>query len=62
LKRVLDFLEIRSDKSITIDQKVKKLDGLFQRAVEQMTNEKLEKSDFHIISRLIQQELTMLKF
>jgi len=58
----LDFLEIRSDKSITIDQKVRKLDGLFQRAVEQMTNEKLEKSDFHIISRLIQQELTMLKF
>jgi hypothetical protein len=58
----LDFLEIRSDKSITIDQKVKKLDGLFQRAVEQMTNEKLEKSDFHILSRLIQQELTMLKF
>ena len=38
------------------------MDGLFQRAVEQMTNEKLEKSDFHILSRLIQQELTMLKF
>jgi len=61
-KYFLDFLEIRSDKSITLDQKVKKLDGLFQRAVEQMTNEKLEKSDFHIISRLIQQELTILKF
>jgi TRAP-type uncharacterized transport system substrate-binding protein len=58
----LDFLEIRSDKSMSLDQKVKKLDSLFQRAVEQMTNEKLEKSDFHIISRLIQQELTMLKF
>lgn len=61
-KYFLDFLEIRSDKSKPLDQKVKNLDGLFQRAVEQMTNEKLEKSDFHIISRLIQQELTMLKF
>ncbi len=58
----LDFLELRSDKSITVDQKVRRLDSLFQRAVEQMTNEKLEKSDFHILSRLIQQELTMLKF
>jgi TRAP-type uncharacterized transport system substrate-binding protein len=58
----LDFLEIRSDKSMTLDQKVRRLDGLFQRAVEQMTNEKLEKSDFHILSRLIQQELTMLRF
>jgi hypothetical protein len=58
----LDFLEIRSDISLTLEQKVKKLDGLFQRAVEQMTNEKLEKSDFHILSRLIQQELTMLRF
>jgi TRAP-type uncharacterized transport system substrate-binding protein len=58
----LDFLEIRSDKTMGVEQKVKKLDGLFQRAVEQMTNEKLEKSDFHILSRLIQQELTMLKF
>jgi len=61
-KYFLDFLEIRSDKTITQEQKVKRLDGLFQRAVEQITHEKLEKSDFHIISRLIQQELTMLKF
>lgn len=61
-KYFLDFLEIRQDKEISIDKKVKKLDDLFQRAVEQMTNEKLEKSDFHILSRLIQQELTMLKF
>lgn len=45
-----------------LEHKVKKLDGLFQRAVEQMTNEKLEKSDFHILPRLIQQELTILKF
>lgn len=58
----LDFLEIRSDKELRTDLKVKRLDDLFQRAVEQMTNEKLDKSDFHILSRLIQQELTMMKF
>lgn len=55
----LDFLEIRSDRGLSQEDKVSKLDGLFQRAVEQMTSEKLEKSDFHILSRLIQQELTI---
>ena len=59
---LLDFLEIRSAKELAVDQKVKRLDGLFQRAVEQMTDEKLDKSDFHILSRLIQQELTMMRF
>lgn len=58
----LDFLEIRSSKSITIDEKIKQLDNLFQRAVEQLTSEKLDKSDFHILSRLIQQELTIINF
>lgn len=58
----LDFLEIRSNKELPIEGKVKRLDDLFQHAVEQMTNEKLDKSDFHILSRLIQQELTMMKF
>lgn len=58
----LEFLEIRSNKTITRDDRVKKLDDLFQRAVIQLTNEKLEKSDFHILSRLIQQDLTMLRF
>jgi len=58
----LDFLDIRSNKSTTVTEKVKLLDSLFHRSVEQMTNEKLEKSDFHILSRLIQQELTILKF
>jgi TRAP-type uncharacterized transport system substrate-binding protein len=56
----IDFLEIRSNKSTSIDDKVRLLDNLFHRAVEQMTNEKLEKSDFHILSRLIQQELTII--
>ena len=58
----LDFLDIRSNKSTTVTEKLKLLDNLFHRSVEQMTNEKLEKSDFHILSRLIQQELTILKF
>jgi hypothetical protein len=61
-KYLLDFLDIRSNKELEADQKIKRLDNLFQRAVEQMTNEKLDKSDFHILSRLIQQEMTMMRF
>lgn len=61
-KYLLDFLDIRSDKELEADQKIKRLDNLFQRAVEQMTSEKLDKSDFHILSRLIQQEMTMMRF
>jgi hypothetical protein len=61
-KYFLDFLDIRSNKKLEADQKIKRLDNLFQRAVEQMTSEKLDKSDFHILSRLIQQELTMMRF
>lgn len=58
----LEFLEIRSDKAMLRDDRVRKLDELFQRAVIQLTNEKLDKGDFHILSRLIQQDLTMLRF
>jgi TRAP-type uncharacterized transport system substrate-binding protein len=61
-KYFIEFLEIRSDKTITRELRVKKLDELFQRAVVQLTKEKLEKGDFHILSRLIQQDLTMLRF
>ena len=61
-KYFLEFLEIRADKTSVHEERVKKLDDLFQRAVIQLTNEKLEKSDFHILSRLIQQDLTMLRF
>jgi TRAP-type uncharacterized transport system substrate-binding protein len=61
-KYFLEFLEIRQDKTVLRDDRAKKLDDLFQRAVIQLTNEKLEKSDFHILSRLIQQDLTMLRF
>lgn len=61
-KYFLEFLEIRSDKTATHEERVKKLDDLFQHAVVQLTMEKLEKSDFHILSRLIQQDLTMMRF
>ncbi len=61
-KYFLEFLEIRSDKAMIRDDRVRKLDDLFQRAVVNLTNEKLEKADFHILSRLIQQDLTMLRF
>ncbi len=57
----LDFLEIRSDKELDTDLKIEKLDKLFQRAVVIMTNKKLDKSDFHILSRLIQQEIIVMK-
>jgi len=60
-KYFLDFLDIRSNKVKNNQQIVKELDDLFQRAVVQMTNEKLEKADFHILSRLIQQEINNLK-
>ena len=56
----LDFLDIRT-KKISSKEKREQLDNLLQRALEQMTSEKLDKGDFHIFSRLIQQELFNLK-
>lgn len=56
----LEFLEIRS-KDISHAEKINLMDGLFQRALVQMTSEKLEVTDFHIFSRLLQQELSNLR-
>jgi len=56
----LEFLEIRS-KDTSIAEKISLMDGLFQRALVQMTSEKLEVTDFHIFSRLLQQELSNLR-
>lgn len=56
----LDFLDIRS-RDISTDEKVKLMDELFQHALVQMTSEKLEVTDFHIFSRLLQQELSNLR-
>jgi TRAP-type uncharacterized transport system substrate-binding protein len=57
----LDFMDVRSKYPNDRELQVEELDGLFQRAVKQMTNEKLEKADFHILSRLIQQEIANLR-
>jgi hypothetical protein len=56
----LEFLDVRS-RAHTTSEKIAQLDDLFQRAVVQMTNEKMEKTDFHIFSRLVQQEVTILR-
>lgn len=57
----LEFLDIRSKQPLSPHDQIVKLDDLFQRALLQMTNEKMDKGDFHIFSRLIQQELTILR-
>ena len=56
----LDFLDIRSSKVSKVEKAVL-LDDLLQRALVQMTSEKLDKADFHIFSRLLQQELSNLR-
>lgn len=56
----LEFSEIRS-LQLTNGEKQIRLDALLQRALAQMTNEKLEKGDFHILARLVQQEMSNLK-
>jgi hypothetical protein len=40
---------------------IQQLNDLHRKALEQMTKEQLEKGDFHILSRLIQQELALVK-
>jgi TRAP-type uncharacterized transport system substrate-binding protein len=61
-KYFLEFLEIRAHKDFSRDERARKLDDIFERAVIQLTKNKLDRSDFHILSRLLQQELTMLRF
>lgn len=56
----LEFLDIRSG-NVTNAEKIKLMDDLFQLALVQMTTEKLDIADFHIFSRLLQQELSNLR-
>ena len=56
----LNYLEIRSNDQLSNHEKIAKLSDLMQRALIQLTNEKLDKNDFHIFSRLIQQELMII--
>jgi hypothetical protein len=57
----LEFLDIRSKGNLPAGQQIHKLNDLLQRALLQMTKERMDKGDFHIFSRLIQQELTNLR-
>lgn len=58
----IDFLKIKEATELDSDTKEQRYDELLHKILLQMTDEKLDKSDFHILSRLIQQELTNLKF
>jgi len=59
----LEFANIRSsNRNLKKDEKVTRLDELLQRALVQMTDEKLDKGDFDIFSRLLQQEIVILQF
>ncbi len=55
----LDFLDIRSNK-IDNSEKQVLLNDLLHRAMIQMTNEKLDKIDFYVFSRMVQQDLSSL--
>ena len=57
----LEFLDIRSKNDLSAGDQIHRLNDLFQRALLQMTSEKMDKGDFHIFSRLIQQELTNIR-
>lgn len=57
----LNYLEIRSEEKYSNQEKTEKLGELLQRALVQLTTEKLDINDFHIFSRLIQQELIILR-
>lgn len=57
----LEFLDVKS-RNISKPEMIGLLDDLLQRALIQMTSEKMDKTDFHIFSRLLQQELSNLRF
>lgn len=57
----LEFLEIKS-RQIDKSEMIVILEDLLHRAMIQMTSEKMDKTDFHIFSRLVQQELSNLRF
>lgn len=57
----LEFLGIRSEGAKNVEHQMERLQELHNKALVQMTTEKLEKGDFHILSRLIQQELSLLR-
>ena len=56
----LEFLDVRS-KEINKAEMIELLDDLLKRSLVQMTAEKMDKNDFHIFSRLIQQEISNIR-
>jgi hypothetical protein len=56
----LDFISIRAKKVSNAEQVVF-LEELLNKALIQMTNERLDKNDFDIFSRLIQQEISNIR-
>jgi len=56
----LEYADVRSQLDMPIPKKIERLDELLQKALVQMTDEKLDKGDFDIFSRLVQQELILL--
>lgn len=56
----LEFLQIMESRSNNSTTQRQLLTDLHHKAILQMTKEKMDKDDFHILSRLIQQELTLL--
>ena len=56
----LEFLDVRS-KDMDNKEMIESLYDMLNRALVQMTAEKMDKNDFHIFSRLLQQEISNLR-
>lgn len=57
----LEYSDIRSQMDLSNEPKIDKLNSLLSRSLLQMTEEKLDKDDFDIFSRLVQQEISILQ-
>ncbi len=60
-KYFLEFLDIKSNVKFNKDAQISLYNDLFGTVLTKMTEEKMETADFHIMSRLIQEELVILK-
>ncbi len=60
-KFFIEFLSIKSNLNAERSTQAGLYNKLFERVLSHMTEEKMESSDFHIMSRLIQNELVIIK-
>lgn len=60
-KYFLEFLDIKSNIKFNNDAQAALYNALFKNVLTKMTEGKMETADFHIMSRLIQEELVILK-